>query len=77
VGVRATARRHRLTTTVDLGVDAVLTIGHVLPDGAQVRDVRLDRAAATYEVVDTARGREVRVDAGDTPGWHVLRITLR
>jgi hypothetical protein len=39
--------------------------------------VRLDGARADHEVVDTARGREVRVDAGDTPGPHVLQITLR
>jgi hypothetical protein len=76
VGVRATARRHRLSTTVDLDVDAALTIGHVLPDGAQVRDVRLDGAPVDHEIVDTARGREVQVDAGDSPGRHVLEITL-
>jgi hypothetical protein len=77
VGVRATRTRHRLTTTVDLRVDAALTIGHVLPDGARVRAVSLDGARVDHDIVHTARGREVRVDAGEGTGRRTLRITLR
>jgi hypothetical protein len=77
VGVRATRTRHRLTTTVDLRVDAALTIGHVLPDGARVRAVSLDGARVDHDIVHTARGRELRVDAGEGTGRRTLRITLR
>jgi hypothetical protein len=77
VDVRATRRRHRLTTTVNLRVDAALTIGHVLPDGARVRSVHLDGRRVDHVTVDTARGSEVHVAAGTGPGRHKLEVTLR
>ena len=77
VDVRATRTRGRLTTTVDLSVDAAFTIGHVLPDGARVRAVSLDGSRIDHDIVRTARGRELRVDAGEGSGRHTLRITLR
>jgi hypothetical protein len=77
IAVRAARGPRRLTTTVHLGVDAALTIGHVLPGDARVNDVRLNGRRVDHKVVSTSRGREVLVDAGDAPGRHTLRVTLR
>jgi hypothetical protein len=77
IAVRAARGRRQLTTRVHLGVDAALTIGHVLPGDARVRDVRLNGKRVDHEVVSTSRGREVLVDAGAAPGRHTLRVILR
>lgn len=77
IAVRAGRRQRRLRTVVRAGVDATLTIGHVLPRGSQVAAVRLDRHRVRYRVERTSRGRELVVDAGDAPGRHVLTVYLR
>jgi hypothetical protein len=54
-----------------------LTIGAVLPDGATVGSVLLNGTPVPYLVVQTARGAEVRVDAGQAGGDTTLTIVLR
>ena len=61
------------TTTTDHGTGAAMTIGALLPQGAGVGSVTLDGHAATYQLVQTARGTEVHVDAG-TGGTHTLVV---
>jgi hypothetical protein len=51
-----------------------LTIGHTLPAGLDVEAVTLDGAPAAYEVVETIRGREVRVETS-TEMVHMLAVT--
>jgi len=65
------------TTARVTGVNAALTIGAVLPDGASVGTVRLDGRSVPYQVVRTARGAELRVDAGTVSGSTTLMVTLR
>ncbi len=76
VSVRAARHGRVLRTVVDRHLSARLTIGHVLPDGAEVAAVRLDGRKVPYEVVRTARGAEVRVDAGAGAGRSALRVRL-
>jgi hypothetical protein len=52
-----------------------LTIGHVLPRGARVDKVWLDGRRSRYDVVRTARGRELIVENAGT-GEHRLAIRL-
>ena len=54
-----------------------LTIGALLPTGKHVRSVRLDGHKATYRVVSTARGREVRVNGGKGLGVTDLVVRIR
>jgi hypothetical protein len=54
-----------------------LTIGAVLPDGARVRRARLDGRRTPFTVVTTARGREIRVEAGRADGTTRLTVKLR
>jgi hypothetical protein len=76
VSVRAVARPKQLRTEVALErADTTLTIGHVLPAGSSVREVRLDGRRVPAEIVRTARGREVVADT-DT-GVHELVVRLR
>jgi hypothetical protein len=49
-------------TSVEAPDGLRLTIGHTLPEGVDVALVTLDDSPAQYEVVDTLRGREVRVE---------------
>lgn len=78
VAVRATREGRRLSTVVDTrGVRPRLTIGAVLPPGAGIGGVTLSGRPAAYQVVDTARGREVLVDAGRTTGSVTLVVRLR
>ncbi len=49
-------------TSVEAPSGWQLTIGHTLPRGLEIGAVTLDGAPAEYEVVDTIRGREVRVE---------------
>ena len=77
IDVTASTSDGTLTTTVRIDVAAALSIGHVLPAGAEVADARLNGHRVDYDVVRTARGREVVADAGTKPGTYVLRIRLR
>ncbi|MEU8226675.1 glycogen debranching protein [Kribbella sp. NPDC048915] len=76
VDVSATLENKALRTAVTAnGVGAAVTVGAVLPAGASVRSVAVNGRTATYELVTTSRGTEVRVPAR---GAHTeLTITLR
>jgi hypothetical protein len=56
-------------------VGAKVTIGAVLPTGAQVKSVTLDGRSASYQLVTTTRGVEVQVAARGSSS--ALKITLR
>src|SRR5829696_5418052 len=62
------------TTEVSAPAGWKLTIGHTLPAGAAVNTVKLDGSPVEYTVVDTTRGREVRV-ATTTDQSHILEVT--
>lgn len=51
-----------------------LNIGHTLPAGARVKTVTLDGQPSEYDVADTTRGREVRVQT-TTDQPHTLVVT--
>ena len=54
-----------------------MTIGAVLPDGTEVRSVRLDGRTVDARLVDTARGLEVRVPLGAGSGTDELVVRTR
>ena len=62
------------TTEVSAPAGWNLTIGHTLPAGATVKNVTVDGKAVEYTVVDTTRGREVRVET-TTDQRHTLVVT--
>ncbi len=64
----------RYTTEVSAAAGWNLTIGHTLPAGATIKSVTLDGNSASYDVVDSTRGREVRV-ATTTGQRHTLVVT--
>jgi glycogen debranching enzyme len=64
----------RYTTEVSAPAGWKLTIGHTLPAGATVKNVMLDGKPAAYTIVDTTRGREVRVQT-TTDQSHTLVVT--
>jgi hypothetical protein len=66
-----------LRTQVTRHVDARLTIGHVLPPGAEVAAVTLDGRAVEYSLQTTARGREVLVSVGAGATLNRLAVRLR
>jgi hypothetical protein len=72
------ARRHgrRYVTEVEGPEGLDLTIGVTLPADTEVERVRLDGDQADFEVVDTARGREVRVST-TTSCRHTLEVKTR
>lgn len=67
----------RLETTVTRHGAMRLTIGAVLPPGASVEDVTLDGKPVGHQVVSTARGRQVLVQAGSGTGTSDLVVSLR
>jgi hypothetical protein len=77
VNVTALRGNGRLETIVRQNRHDRLTIGVLLPTGKHVRSVRLDGHKATYRVVPTARGRQVRVDGGKGLGVTDLVVRLR
>jgi hypothetical protein len=76
VDVAAERTASTLTTTVTRHGSTHLLIGHVLPTGAAVATVTLNGAPTAYAVRQTARGREVVVDAGTGTGNSELVVTL-
>ncbi len=62
VDVFAVREENSLVTTVNRRVPAALTIGVVLPSGANVRSARIDGRTAKYRLRDSARGTELVVD---------------
>ncbi len=77
VNVTALRGNGRLETIVRQSRHDRLTIGALLPTGKHVRSVRLDGHKATYRVVSTARGREVRVNGGKGLGVTDLVVRFR
>lgn len=77
IDVIATRSSSRLTTLVRQTSSDRLTIGALLPRGARVVSVTLDGHPASYDVVQTARGKQVRVDAGNNKGTSKLVVTTR
>jgi hypothetical protein len=77
VDVAASRSGKVLRTDVDVdGRNLRLTLGQVLPAGAQVDKVTLNGQRASYTTVQTTRGTEVRVTTSRS-GSSELRITLR
>jgi hypothetical protein len=74
--VRATSSSHRVVTRVRQTKPWRLTLGAVLSSSARVRSVRLDGRPTPYDVVRTARGREVLVHAGHRVGGSRLVVRL-
>jgi glycogen debranching enzyme len=74
VAASASRDANRYTTEVSASATWELTIGHTLPEGASVAAVTLDGEPVAYEVVDTTRGREVRVQTS-TNRRHILVVT--
>jgi hypothetical protein len=75
VDVAATLSGRSLRVDVTVSVRCGLSLGAVLPSGSAVAGVRLDGHQVAYHLVTTARGTEVRVDAGSS-GRHTLEVTL-
>jgi glycogen debranching enzyme len=73
IAVSAERDNRRYRTTVEAPDGLRLTIGHTLPVGLAVETVTLDGAPVEYEVVETIRGCEVRVETvGGAP--HTLIV---
>ena len=64
------------TTRVTAPAGLVLIIGQTLPAGAQIESVTLDGLSVRCELVDTMRGREVRVQTR-TDAPHTLVVIVR
>jgi hypothetical protein len=77
VNVTALRGNNRLETVVRQDRRYALTIGALLPKGKYVKKVTVDGKKASYRVVATARGREVRVHGGRDVGRTDLVVTLR
>ncbi|MFL6124073.1 hypothetical protein [Actinophytocola sp.] len=73
VDVSATLTGNRLTTAVRLDTRADLTVGAVLPAGERPATVTYNGRKVRYQVVQTARGTEVRAAVG---GGGSLVVTL-
>jgi glycogen debranching enzyme len=77
VAASASHEGNSYTTKVEASVAGELTIGHTLPADAEVQSVTLDGeqvAVEDYDVVDTTRGREVRIETS-TGVPHTLVVT--
>jgi hypothetical protein len=74
--VRATHRGDVLSVTVDAAVRCRLSLGVVLPAGADVASVSLDGRRVSARRTATARGDALVVAAHST-GKHTLEVTLR
>jgi len=63
-------------TTVEAPAGLQLTIGHTLSAGLEIEAVTLDGVPAAYEIVETIRGREVRVETS-AGAVRMLEVTTR
>ena len=77
VNVTALRGNNRLATIVRQNRRHLLTVGALLPKGKHVKAVRVDGRKASFRVLATSRGREVRVNGGREVGRTVLLVTLR
>jgi len=76
VAVSAERSGNVYKTVVSAPAGLAVTLGHTLPVGATVESVLLDGAAVEGQVVDSPRGREVRVGtSSDAP--RTLNIRAR
>jgi hypothetical protein len=76
IDVAAYRAASSLTTSTTRYSAMDLTIGAVLPTGRTVASVTLNGAPASYSLVTTARGQEVRVAAGGGTGVATLVVKL-
>ncbi|MDQ1601261.1 MAG: hypothetical protein QOD68_2735 [Actinomycetota bacterium] len=76
VDVAAERTTSTLTTSVTRHGRTHLLIGHVLPTGAVVSSVTLNGASTAYSIRQTARGRELVVNAGTGTGTSALVVTF-
>ena len=77
IDVAASRRGNTYVTEVRRHGDVRLTIGAVVPRESEIRSVTLDGDRARPGLVRTARGLEVRVNAGSGDGAARLVIRLR
>ncbi len=77
IDVAASRRGNTYVTEVRRHGDVRLTIGAVVPRESEIRSVTLDGDRARPDLVRTARGLEVRVNAGSGDGAARLVIRLR
>jgi hypothetical protein len=78
IDVAAERRGRTYLTEVRRRGDVRLTIGAVVPPGSRIRSVELDgKRVRDIDLVQTARGLEVRVSAGRGDGLSELRVTVR
>jgi hypothetical protein len=76
IAVSAGRRDRSYRTHVDAPEGLRLTIGHTLPAEMTIQSVMLDDAPVEYQVAETLRGREVRVETiTGTP--HTLIVSAR
>lgn len=73
IAVKAEHDQGCYRTTVEAPASWQLTIGHAVPAGTPIQAVTLDGAPVDYELVDTIRGREVRIQTSTTAP-HTLTV---
>ena len=76
VEVAAQQAGKRYETIVNRPQGWNLTIGYALPAASQVCSVTLNGAPAAFQIVDTNRGREIRVMT-NSAGEQVLQIEVQ
>lgn len=74
LSVAASAGEGVYTTTAAPNLTASLTLGHTLPDDAEIASVTLGGQPVPYETRDTNRGREILVGAGQATGEQTLVV---
>ncbi|CAN5469868.1 hypothetical protein BH10ACT10_BH10ACT10_15940 [soil metagenome] len=77
INVTALRGNNRVETIVRQDRKYALTVGALVPVGKHVKKVSVDGHKASYRVVTTARGREVRVGGGRDVGRTDLVVRLR
>lgn len=77
IDVAASRHGPLYSTVVTRHVNAALTLGAVIADGASVRDVRVNGKPVDYDVRSTARGLEVVTSLPAGSGTHWLTVVTR
>ncbi|MEU6574751.1 hypothetical protein [Streptomyces sp. NPDC046805] len=77
VDVRARHAGSTFSTEVTRHLRAELSIGHVIPTGAEIASVTLDGHPVPYRTLTTPRGQEVIASAPSGEGRTTLVITLK
>jgi hypothetical protein len=74
ISIVANKSGNKYMTSVEASKGWTLVIGHTLPDGVHVKKVLLDGVPVKkYQLVNTSRGQEVRVQT-DTAKPHQLTV---